>query len=194
MLIYVQYTEQLFSEMSINYSAATMAVLDALGQDPDTRYHVRAVAEKAEVSVGAASMILHTLEGTGTLTVEQVGNMRFYRYNLFDPVARQWKVLFNTNRLKPLADLLSEAVERVVLFGSAAEGMDARDSDVDLFILTRDETIAKTILRRFQRGYSRSLAPVIMNAAGFAKLRRQDPSLYENILRGSVLWERMDRI
>lgn len=177
--------------MSFNYSAATMLILDALGQDPDTRYHVRAVAERAKVSVGAASMILHTLEGTGMLTVEQIGNMRFYMYNLADPVARQWKVLFNINRLKPLADLLSETADRVVLFGSTADGTDIPDSDVDLFILTREEDTARSFLRRFQKRYSRSLSWIIMNAASFAKLRRMDRSLYENILRGRVLWERV---
>jgi predicted nucleotidyltransferase len=178
--------------MDINYSAATMAILDALGQDPETRYHVRAVAQKARVSVGAASMILHTLEGSGIVMVEQLGNMRFYQYNLFNPVARQFKVLFNTGRLKELADMLSSVADRVVLFGSAAEGTDARDSDVDVFILTQDETAVKDILRRFlrQRRFSIPLSPIIMTPAGFAKLRRQDQSLYENILRGRVLWER----
>jgi|SRR5467141_3323027 len=176
--------------MSINFSAATLAVLDALGRDPETRYHVRAVAEKAGVSVGAASMILHSLEASGMLTVEQTGNMKFYQYDLSNPVSRQWKVLFNINRLKPLADMMVEVAERVVLFGSAAEGTDTRESDVDLFILAQDETVVKSVLRRFQKGYSRSLSPIIMNAAGFARLRRQDLSLHENILRGRVLWER----
>jgi len=178
--------------MSINYSAATMAVLDALGEDPETRYHVRAVAEKAGVSVGAASMILHSLEGSGLLTMEQTGNMKFYQYNLFNPVARQFKVLFNTARLKSLADMLMEAADRVVLFGSAAEGTNTRDSDVDVFILTKDEGAVKDILRGFlrERRFSVPLSPIIMNATGFARLRRQDPSLYENILRGRVLWER----
>lgn len=167
-----------------------MAILDALGQDPDTRYHVRAVAGKANVSVGAASMILHTLEGTGMLTVEQVGNMKFYKYNLFDPVARQWKVLFNTQRLKPLADMLSEVAERVVLFGSVAEGMDALDSDVDLFVLTQNIATTGKILRGFRRGFSRTLSPIIMNATRFARLRREDSSMYNSILRGRVLWEK----
>ena len=176
--------------MSINFSAATLAVLDALGRDPETRHHVRAVAEKAGVSVGAASMILHSLEASGMLTVEQTGNMKFYQYDLSNPVSRQWKVLFNINRLKPLADMMVEVAERVVLFGSAAEGTDTRESDVDLFILAQDETVVKSVLRRFQKGYSRSLSPIIMNAAGFARLRRQDLSLHENILRGRVLWER----
>jgi hypothetical protein len=178
--------------MSINYSAATMAIIDALGRDPETKYHVRAIAERAKVSVGAASVILHTLEGSGLLTVEQTGNMKFYRYNLFDSVARQFKVLFNTGRLKPLADMLMEAAERVVVFGSVAEGTDTRDSDVDVFILTQYESAVKAILRRFlrERRFSIPLSPIIMNPAGFARLRRQDRSLYENILRGRVLWER----
>jgi predicted nucleotidyltransferase len=178
--------------MSINYSAATMAVLDALGQDPQTKHHVRAVAEKAGVSVGAASNILHSLESSGILTVEQTGNMKFYLYNLSNPIARQLKVLFNTGRLKPLTDMLVDAAEQVVVFGSVAEGTDARDSDVDLFVLTQDEARAQQILNQFRRkySYSRSLSPIIMNATGFAKLSRQDPSLYENILRGWVLWEK----
>lgn len=167
-----------------------MTILDTLGQDPEAKYHVRAVAEKARVSVGAASMILRALESSGLLTVEQTGNMKFYQYNLSNPVARQWKVLFNINRLKPLADMLVDVAERAVLFGSASEGIDTRDSDVDLFILTKDENAVKEILRRFQKQYSRPLSPIIMNPVNFARLRRQDHSLYENIVRGRVLWER----
>ena len=182
----------MFTGMSINYSAATMAILDALGDDPETRYHVRAVAEKARVSVGAASMILHTLESSRMLTVEQIGNMKFYQYNLSNPIARQFKVLFTTSRLKPLADMLEEVAAQVVLFGSVAEGTDVRDSDVDLFILTEHENAVEETLTRFVRKhhYSRPLSPIIMDAAKFAHLRREDLPLYQNILRGRVLWER----
>jgi len=178
--------------MSINYSSATMTILDTLGKDPESKFHVRAVAENANVSVGAASMILHTLEGTRLVTVEQRGNMKLYQYNLSNPEARQWKVLFTTHRLMPLADMLNEAAEQVVLFGSAGEGTDVRDSDVDLFILTRHEAAVKKTLKMFVKKNRRSrlLSPQIMNAVSFARLRRQDPSLYENILRGKTLWER----
>lgn len=167
-----------------------MAIIEVLGNDPETRFHVRAVAERAKVSVGAASMVLRGLERSGLLTVEEEGNMKFYQYDLSDPVARQWKVLFNTTRLRPLAEALKEETERVILFGSTAEGTDTRDSDVDLFVLTQNEPLVKQILRDFRRKYSRQLSPLIMNAVGYSRLRRHDPSLYENISRGRVLWER----
>lgn len=167
-----------------------MAIIEVLGNDPETRFHVRAVAERAKVSVGAASLVLRGLERSGLLTVEEEGNMKFYQYDLSDPVARQWKVLFNTTRLRPLAEALKEETERVILFGSTAEGTDTRDSDVDLFVLTQNEPLVKQILRDFRRKYSRQLSPLIMNAVGYSRLRRHDPSLYDNISRGRVLWER----
>jgi predicted nucleotidyltransferase len=190
MLIYVQITEQLFRKMSINYTRVTMAVLEILGKDPNTSLHVREVAERAKVSVGSASIVLGTLQRSGLLTVEERGNMKFYRIDLTDPRARQFKVLFNVYRLKPLADRLSGEADQVVLFGSAADGTDTIDSDVDLLILTQHENVVREILRKFQREYDRPLSPIIMNANDYARLRKRDTSLYQNIGRGKVLWER----
>ncbi len=135
-------------------------------------------------------MSLRTLERSGLLTVEEKGNMKFYRMNLTDPRSREFKVLFNVYHLKPLADRLKNQSDEVILFGSAAEGTDMVDNDVDIFILTQDENAVKEILRKFQREYNRPLSPIIMNANDYARLRRRDTSLYQNIGRGKVLWER----
>ena len=167
-----------------------MAILEALGSDPNTRLYVRAVARKAKVSTGAASAVLRALERSGLLTVEEEGNMKFYRFNLSNPVARQWKVLFNITQLKPLSDKLTEEAEKIVLFGSGAAGKAALESDIDLFILTQDVKAVREILQRFQNKYFRPLSPIIMSPSRYARLRREDPPLYENINRGRTLWER----
>ncbi len=116
--------------------------------------------------------------------------MKFYRIDLTDPRARQFKVLFNVYSLKHLADRLSGEADQVVLFGSAADGTDTLDSDVDMFILTQHESAVRGILRKFQREYDRPLSPIIMNANDYARLRRRDTSLHQNIGRGKVLWEK----
>ncbi len=176
--------------MSINYSAKTLAILEALGKDASKLMHTRRVAEEAGVSTGEASTVLRALERSNLLLVEDVGNMRSYRINLANPIARQWKVLFNITRLKPLTEELVRITDQVVLFGSAAEGTDTGESDIDLFILTQHERMVKEALRRFEKRSDRHLSPIIMNAQGYARLRRQDEALYENISRGKVLWEK----
>lgn len=176
--------------MSINYSAKTLAVLEALGKDAGKRMHTRRVAEEAGVSTGEASIVLRALERSNLLLVEDVGNMRFYRINLANPIARQWQILFNIIRLKPLTEDLAQITDQVVLFGSAAEGTDTGKSDIDLFILTQHERMVKEALRRFEKSSDRHLSPIIMNAQYYARLRRQDRALCENISRGKVLWEK----
>lgn len=176
--------------MSLNYSAATLHVLEALSRNPAQSLHTRRVAQEAGVSPSAASLVLRALEGSGLLLVEDKGNMRFYRVNLANPLARQWKVLFSLNQLRRLIEELSEITEKMVLFGSVAEGTDAAESDVDLFVLTQHERAVKEVLRKFEKHSDRHLSPIIMNAQGYARLRRQDQALFENISRGRVLWER----
>lgn len=165
-------------------------VLEALGRDPARSLHTRGVAEAARISPSAASLVLRALEGSGLVLVEDKGNMRFYRLDLTSPVAREWKVLFNVMSLKPLTEDLSDIAEQVVLFGSAAEGTDSTESDFDLFILTRFEPQVRLVLRRFEKRSGRHLSPIIVNAEGYARLRRRDRALYENISKGRMLWER----
>ncbi len=174
----------------INYSAATLAILEALSKDPENSLYTREVAEKAGVSIGAASMILRILEGSHLVDVEQKGGMKFYRINLLNPVAREFKVLFNVHRISALIEPLKEYADRIILFGSLAEGSDGLESDVDLFILTSQTRLVKDILRILQKKIDRHLSPIIESAEGLARLRRQDKNLFDQIYRGKTLWER----
>jgi len=171
-----------------NYTALVFHLTRFLGQDPDTSYHVREVAEKSGISVGAASITLRAMESTGLVTSEQKGSMKFYTFNLSNPLSREWKVLFNIEDLKELVDLLGPHAQRIVLYGSCAKGTDSRESDVDLLIVAHEKTKVSHILALFQKTFNRNLSPIIETAKSWATIRRRDPSLYENVLQGKVLW------
>lgn len=175
---------------NLNYSAATLSILDALSRDPDKSLYTREVAERARVSIGAASMILRILEGSHLLDVEERGGMKFYKINMLNPVAREFKVLFNVHRISNLIEPLKELSERIILFGSLAEGTDGPESDVDLFILMSETGNAKNLLRVLQKKSDRHLSPIIETAEGLARLRRHDRALFDQIYRGKTLWER----
>jgi predicted nucleotidyltransferase len=174
----------------VNYSAATLAILDTLSRDPDTSLYTREVAERSHISVGAASMLLRVLEGSHMISVEEKGGMKFYRINLFNPVAREFKVLFNVQRISRLVEPLKDHCDRIILFGSLADGTDGPESDVDLLVLTSEPQVAKDLLRVFQKRIDRHLSPIIVGAEGLARLRREDKALFEQVYRGKTLWEK----
>jgi len=176
--------------MSINFTAVTLTILRFLAEDPDNSFHGREIAERAGVSSGAASMTLRALQDSGLLEMEEKGRMKFYRLNLSNPVSRELKVLFNIIDLRKLVEDLKGDTERIILFGSSAEGKDAKDSDLDLFILTRDPSKAKDAVRRAGKKLVRHLSTIIVDAQGEIRLRRDERPLYDNISRGRILWEK----
>jgi predicted nucleotidyltransferase len=174
----------------MNYTAVTLKVLEYLGRDPAGSHHVREVAEEAGVSVGAASITLRALLGQRLVKADERGGSKFYTIDLSNAAAREFKVLFSVLSLKDLVEALKEHTERVVLFGSCAEGIDERESDIDLYILAQNRVAVKEVVRRFQKKLVRNLSPIIVDGQGSMRLRREDKPLFEEISRGKVLWER----
>ena len=177
----VQNYEQTFEKLNdINYTAATLSILETLSRDPDKSLYTREVAERSGISVGAASMILRVLEGSHLIDVDEKGGMKFYRINLLNPVAREFKVLFNVQRISRLVEPLKNYSDRIILFGSC----------VDLLVLTSEPQAAKDLFRLFQKKIDRHLSPIIVGAEGLARLRRDDKALFEQVYRGKTLWEK----
>jgi len=158
--------------------------------NPMEQFHGREIARRTSVSVGAVNQFLRKFHKVGLVEMSRRGKTNLYRANLKNPVARQFKVLFNVLTLNEMVDKTKEKSDRIVLFGSCAEGTDVADSDIDLFVLTSDiETIQREV-RLYERKIDRRIAPIIVDSNELAKMKTKDKPLYERISKGITLWER----
>ncbi len=174
----------------LNFITATlMTVFDLFLADPMQQYHEREVVRRTGVSKGSANKILRLLTDLGFLIRERKGRMAFYKLHVKDPVVRQFKVLINIYALKNLLDSIRQYSRRIILFGSCSQGTDVKQSDIDIFFLTLEKDIVRRKISEFNSRNKRKIAPIIIDANEFAKLRKEDKPLYENIERGIVLWE-----
>jgi len=164
-------------------------VLHLFLSNPMQEHHEREVMRASGVSKGSSNRILRGLAEADFLTKERKGRMMFYRLNLKEPMVRQFKVLINIYALKELVDALKNHARRIVLFGSCSQGTDVKESDYDLFILTSEKGYVRSKVSDFNRKSGRKVAPIMVDANGFASLKRADRPLYENIQRGIMLWE-----
>jgi len=177
----------MFKNMNL-FSGASLKTLYTLASDPMRSFYQREVAKEALVSVGSANRILPIFVKQGLVTRETKGKVFLYRYNIDDAVARQLKTLFNVLEMKELVDDLKPIAMRVILFGSSSRGRDAKESDVDLFILTNQKDEALKKVRQHEA--KRRLAPIIVDVDEYTNLRNKDRPLYDEINRGISLWER----
>jgi predicted nucleotidyltransferase len=186
---FVHFSEHMFKKMNFLTSKG-LQILYFLLSEPMEQFYGREIARRTSVSVGAVNQFLRKFYKIGLVEMTKQGKTNLYRANLKNPIARQFKVLFNVLTLNQLIEKLKEDSDRIVLFGSCAEGTDVKDSDIDLFILTsKIETIQREV-RLYERKIDRRIAPIIVNSNELAKMKTKDKPLYERISKGITLWER----
>lgn len=186
---FFQKNEHMFKKMNF-ITPKGLDVLYFLLADPMEQFHEREVVRRTGVSVGAVNQILRKLHEAGLVEKDRRGRTNLYRANLESPVARQFKILFNVLTLNDLINKIKQVSERIVLFGSCAEGTDVRDSDIDLFVLTSDIEAVQHEVRVCEQKIDRRLSSIIIDSNELAKMKERDKPLYERIFRGVTLWER----
>jgi len=134
--------------------------------------------------------MLRSFTNLGLLLRERQGRMLFYRANMNNAVVRQLKILFTLFQLDDLIRQTNSSSDRIILFGSSAEGTDIKNSDIDLLFLTSEKSHLRDIVHRFNAKSQRRVAPIILDPQGFSKLRREDTALFDRISRGMVLWQK----
>jgi len=181
--------EHMFKKMNF-ITPTSLRVLYFLLSNPMEQFHEREIVRRTGVSVGAVNQILRRFRNRGLVEKDRRGKTNLYRANLRNPVARQFKVLFNMFALSDLVDKVKQVSDRIVLFGSCAEGTDVKDSDIDLFILTSGTKIVNREVRGYEQKIDRKLSLIVVNPTELAKMKNRDKPLYERISRGITLWER----
>ena len=142
------------------------------------------------MSVGGANQMLHSFASLGWLLEEKRGRMLFYRANNEDPTVRQLKVLFTLFSLEDLIKQAKPLSQRLILFGSSANGTDGKESDIDLFLLTDDKKEVSDVVHKFNAKSQKRVAPIILDTQGFSRLRREDSAIFDRISKGIVLWQK----
>lgn len=168
----------------------SLRVLRFLLEDPMGHYHEREVMRRTGVSAEGANQILHSFAKMGVLLRERRGRMFFYKANMESAVVREFKVLFTLVDISDLVEQIKPNAERIILFGSCAEGLDVKDSDIDLFVLTQEKSTAAQAIHKFNSRSDRRVAPVLVDPPGFSKLRREDKALVDRMSEGIVLWQK----
>jgi predicted nucleotidyltransferase len=167
----------------------SLKVLYLFHENPMQEIHEREVMRRTGISEGSANKILRKLSEIEVLKRNKKGRMVFYSLNMKSALARQFKILFNVYSLNNLINKIKPHCKRIILFGSCSKGRDMRESDIDLFILTNEKKKVRVEISVYQNELKKKIAPIIVNANEFVKLRKEDKPLYERITRGIVLWE-----
>ena len=171
----------------IYYSTSVQKVLYFLLLHPEERFYDREVSRLTKVGRAATNYSLRTLLGTGLIGREKRGRMYFYYVTLDDPIIRQLKITQNLIYLRPLVEKLKDVSLKIVLYGSSSTGTNHAESDIDLFVLSREPKSVKDLI--YKSPFRERLQYVANNPQEFIGLKRDNPVFHKQVSSGIILYE-----
>lgn len=171
----------------IFYSTSAQKVLYFLLAHPEKRFYDREVSRLTKVGRAATNYSLRALTTAGVVEREKKGRMYFYYVSLDDPIIRQLKIAQNLVYIMPLSEKLKDVSLKMVLYGSSATGTNHAESDIDLFVLSREPKSVKGLI--YKSPFKERLQYVINTPQDFIGLKKENPVFHKQISSGIVLHE-----
>jgi len=175
-------------------ATAKQKILSLLAKFSDEEFYERQIARKIGIAYGSANRALNELYSAGAIKRRQEGKMYFYSVDTSNAAIIEFKKLTNIMLIEPLIEELKKISSRIVLYGSCAQGTDASQSDLDLFVVSNDKERVTDVISSFSfpRGFEDiHIQPVIKSPAELMEAGESEQAFLEEVEQGIVLWEKV---
>jgi predicted nucleotidyltransferase/biotin operon repressor len=164
-----------------------LKVLNYLTLDPQGAGFVSQIGRDIGMSKGEVSKAVKVLKQCGFVHAELNGRNMVCSIDKRSPVIGRLRAAFNLLEIVPKIMSLKKCSDKIILFGSCAQGTDTVKSDVDIFVIARDKVKALKASQGVR--FSRPIQWVIKTPQEYVVLNSKEPVFAEELNRGVVLWE-----
>jgi predicted nucleotidyltransferase len=171
----------------VNITPLGLQILTFLARNPDKQFYIREIAKNMNKSVGGTHKTLKSLKQMNFIKENKSGKNIYYQINQMNPSIRNFKIFITINELMSLVNKLKNISEKIILFGSCANGEDTIESDIDLFVLTNEKD--KVNRKILNEELNRKIQGVVVNTGDLMKIKEEDKGFYQEINKGITLWD-----
>ncbi|MBT9145669.1 MAG: hypothetical protein DDT42_01544 [candidate division WS2 bacterium] len=169
------------------YHQTPLKILSFLSNHPGVVFSANEVSRATKCSKGATNQALRLLLELALLSRERKGNLFLYKLNAGNFLLKQFKVFENLLDLQILVKEIQRYCYEIVLFGSRADGCNAGESDIDLFIRTEYKKEVRKIISKYETVDVKYQA-VIQDPLESVSSKKEDGVFHRQVEKGITLW------
>lgn len=162
------------------FTPVQQVVLGLLFGQPDRRFQSGELIRLADSGTGAVHRLLTRLADAGLVSVDRIGNQKYYQANRASPVFDELHGLIvkTSGLVGPLRAALAPLAERIpaaFVYGSIAKGTDGAASDIDVMVISDDVDYTElfSALGPVESVLARTVSPNLMSLAEWRRKQRQ---------------------
>jgi predicted nucleotidyltransferase len=167
-------------------------IIKLLSNYPEQEFYCQEIARKANCSKASVSGILKSLHNKKLVFKNVKGHMKFYQIDQKNSEIKKFKIIAAIERLNPLLPKMKKFSQKIILFGSASRGEQTIESDIDLFILSKDKNGARLFLKKINPDLN--IKTIIKTPGEWSEMEVKEPVFYQEIKNGITLYNYVPRI
>ena len=157
-------------------------------EDSQRWIHIREFARELKISPASAKKKLEELKKENLLDRKEERGFVLYKANEKNENFKNIKIFENVKKInesKLVSEISDEYMpDAIILFGSTSKGLDRKDSDIDIAIITSNkQSHTKENLKKFEQILKKKIQTFVMSA----KELKEHKELANNILNGKIL-------
>lgn len=164
-----------------------LKVLDHLILSLEGKGFISQVARDIGISKSEVSKAVRVLKQSGLVRTQLSGRNVVCFVDRRLPVIARLRIAFNLLEITPKIEPLRNCTDKIILFGSCAQGADTFNSDIDLLIIARDKAKINKLAQKIK--LSRPVQWVIKTPQEYVIMNHKEQVFAREISRGIVLWE-----
>lgn len=165
-------------------------ILKFLANNPEKVFFDSEIAKDINISVGACNQSLRELLHLDLVLLEKKGRMNFYQLNSENILIKQFKIFLTIQKIYSFLEKIKKLSLKITLFGSSSRGENLSDSDIDIFIITRQKQQIDKIINSINK--NQKISAIIKSPTEMVNFEKKDPIFIKEIERGIKLWESKD--
>ncbi|MDD5464295.1 MAG: nucleotidyltransferase domain-containing protein [Candidatus Moranbacteria bacterium] len=169
------------------FNTSQQKVLAFLAENAGDEYQEKEIVKHSGVKKSMVNLVLHELAEEKIIDRRQIGRSSLYSANRKSNIIKEVKILQNILEIESLVYDLKRESQKVVLFGSSANGTNTKESDIDLFVLTNKSAEIRKIIS--SSSLEEKIQLIIKSPAEMLKINKKKPLLFQEIEKGKILWE-----
>lgn len=173
---------------NVIFSTNQQKILEFLLGMPEKYFYDRQISNLTGISRAGTNFALRDLAKIGIINKKTQGRMNFYYVTLDSEIIRQLKILKNILDLEKILKEIKRISNKIILYGSASQGKNLKESDYDLFIISEKRKEIEMICLKSKLG--EKIKPVIVTTSELAKLKIENKIFIEKVNEGITLWEK----
>ena len=169
------------------YHRTPLRILSFISNHPGEVFSANEISRMTKSSKGATNQILRLLLELAILSRENKGNIFLYRLNSDNFVLKQFKIFENLLDLQEMVKEIQKYCSEIILFGSCADGSNAKESDVDLFIITEYKKEVRRIVAEYKTDDVKYQA-IVQDPLESVSSKKEDNVFHGQIKKGITIW------